>query len=660
MKNIQFISVALILLLLTGCEDVFQEPDQTSNIADSGVGTFTYDITLPVDLMMAELTLKSTTKGSYTEKVDLLGENNNKGAFSYVPTGYYQITFYFCQEDLTAASATETVYIYKDQTTALAADFSDVPFDDIPDPYSGTIQSYKITESGAFTLDNLTANQVYAVAVNKSPTLLSYRYTGGVESYTLNGVRHQVAMAGRSIDGRAFNVSNPGDSPIDEGDRIPLQYDKTEASEFNTNPPQVPASPQRSARAIISAAPAVGDKRLFWLDDTDKTNTWKQKQATLVATSNHANVWILDDHIDNNSASATDNKLTTAQAHAIAQKFDAIYQYTTPVFGYEYGGGSNSPQPGGVDEDPKIQILLYDIGGSGASGSTIGYFWSKDYYNDSYLQSLGYSYRSNNAEIIYMNSYWADSRVETVYSALIHEFVHMIVHNEKNIKQKLNYSTWYTEILAMLGEDMISPMIGIGPDSSGHPISTRIPYTLGLYSSDPFYWVGSRSYGVTYGFGAYLARNFGGPDLVREIAQNNKANIDSISAALAVFSPDADFTQTVERYHEAFIYNGYRDTELMSFNRTVMGTIGGYRYILYGFDIYQINRVNIALGIGYVSYWSTTEKGPFLYNITQNYSLDYYSFILLTCADWQNASGSMIVDLKKPSSSSVNLHLIVR
>lgn len=368
----------------------------------------------------------------------------------------------------------------------------------------------------------------------------------------------------------------------------------------------------------------------------------------------------MDGYFDNSSAGAADNKLTTLQARALAEKFDAIYQYTTPIFGCEYGGGTNSQQPGGVDGNPKILILVYDIDANSSSGSTVGYFWSKDHYANEYLQSQGSAYKSNLAEIFYIDSYWADARPETVYSTLIHEFVHMINFNEKYVAHNKSYGTWYTEMLAMLGEDAIGPLVGINPESSGHPIMARIPYTLGLYSNDPTYWYGSRSYGITYGFGAYLARNYGGTALIREIAQNDKTNIDSITLALSVFNPSMDFTKAVERYHEAFICNDTRDRGMASFNKTITNTINGYQYTLYGFDIYQMNRVNIGLALGITSYWSTTEKGPYLYGLTQNYVLDYYSFILLSCADWQNVSGELIVDMKKPVVSSVNLHLLVK
>jgi hypothetical protein len=662
MKNYLFFVLALSQFIFFFFSDMLYTSTTTGGTtgssAGAGVGSLTYNVTLPVGLMKAELTLKSITQGGYTGKADLLGVGKNKGTFSTIPSGYYQVIFNLYKEDFTSAGKTESVYITKNETTALMADLSNVIFGSAPDP----AQSYRITQSGPVSLDNLSANQIFAVAVNKAPGYVNYLNAGGVTSYTLNGTKYQVSLTGRSVTGEPFNTIDRDNAAVEQGDRVPLQYDKQKASEFNANPLPLPVISQngRSAQNLSFTPPAVGDKRLFWLDDFDRTYTWQQKQATLVATSNHANVWVIDEYFDRNSTSTTDNKVNTIQAQEMAKKFDAIYQYTTPIFGYEYGGGPNSQQPGGVDGNPKIQILVYDIDSNGASGGTIGYFWSKDYYTSEYLQSQGSSYKSNLAEIFYIDSYFADAHQETVYSTLIHEFVHMINHNEKFVKYNKSYATWYTEMLAMLGEDIIGPLVGINPGSSGHPISMRIPYTLGLYSCDPFYWSGTKSYGVTFGYGAYLARNYGGAALVREIAQNDKTNIDSISAALSVFNPAVTFTQTVEKYHEAFICNDPWDRGMASFNRTVTSTIGGFRYTFYGFDIYEMNRVNVALSPGVIGYWSTTEKGPFLYGLTQNYYLDYYSFILLSCADWQNVNGNLIIDMKSPVSSSVNMYLVVR
>jgi hypothetical protein len=656
-RYLSIIAITLALLVFAGCSNESIDMINTPDNGEEGEGDFAYDITLPADLIKAELILSSLANNDYAQKINLL-DNNNKGVLSAVKAGYYTATIDLCRENYTTAGKTEVVHVYKDQTTSMAIDFTSINFASAP----SLVQSYKIVESGPVLLENLAANQVLAVAVNKAASFTDYSCAGGVTSYTLNGIKYQVALAGRSVSGTLFDTSGRNASFAEQGDRIPLQYDKSEASEFNANPLPIPPVSRntRSARSVEFIPARIGDKRSFWLDDADKTNTWQEKQATLAAVSILAEIWIMDEYFDNSSTGAADNKLTTLQAKALAEKFDAIYQYTTPVFGYEYGGGSNSPQPGGVDGNPKILILVYDIDANGSSGSTVGYFWSKDHYSNEYLQSQGSAYKSNLAEIFYIDSHWADARPETVYSTLIHEFVHMINFNEKYVVRNISYGTWYTEMLAMLGEDAIGPLIGISSENSGHPIMTRIPYTLGLYSYDPTFWSGSRSYGITYGFGAYLARNFGGAALIREIARNDKTNIDSISLALSVFNPSMDFAKAVERYYEAFICNDSRDRGMASFNKTVTNSIDGYQYILYGFDIYQMNRVNIALGQGIISYWGTSEKGPFVYGLTQNFVLDYYSFILLSCADWQNVSGELTVDMKKPTSSSVNMYLVVK
>ncbi|MCL2758819.1 MAG: hypothetical protein FWD22_01250 [Treponema sp.] len=658
MKNFKFLVTLIGVLVLTGCPIEIPEThiEEKTNWNVQGTGNFAYDITLPEGLIKADLILRSVTKGIYSGRADLLGDENNKGALSSIPSGYYRVTFDLSQEDYTNASKTETVYINKDQTTTLTVDFSYIDFTPAPDP----VRLYAITNSGTFNLDNLSGNDIYAVAVNKGARFVPYTEAGSVISYILNGTKYQVASTGRSADPGIYNNSDRGDSYAEKGDKVPLQFDNPRASELNANPLPIPAEDRQAARSAAFVQPAVGDKRMFWLDDAGRGYVWQQKQATLAAVSNHANIWILDEYFDNNSVSSTDNKLNTAQAIAMAEKFDAIYQYTTPIFGYEYGGGPNSSAPGGVDGDTRVQILLYDIGAAGASGGTIGYYWNKDFYTNEYLQSLGYSIKSNRAEIFYINSYWADSRPDVVYSALIHEYIHMINFNEKFVKYGLNYSTWYTEMLAMLGEDIIGPMIGIDPSNSGHPVSMRIPYTLGLYTCDPFFWTGSRSYGVTFGYGAYLARNFGGAALVREIAQNNRVNFESVNSAISMFNPGINFVNTVERYYEAFVNNDTHDRGAASFNRTVTSAIAGHQYTLYGFDIFTMNRVNVALSLGYISYWSTTEKGPFVYGLTQNFFMDYYSFILMSCADWKNASGNMTVDMRIPASATVNLHLAVR
>ena len=661
MKTSKFLVILMSILALAGCFNLFQELNIEEIKSDidrnnKGMGCLAYEITLPEGLIKAELKITSISQTNYIGTANLLGEDKNNGAIYMVPTGNYNVTFELYQEDFTAAGKTETINIDKDKTTTLVIDFSNAVFT----PAKPLVQLHTITESGPVTLKNLSGNQVYSVAINKNPWLIPYTDAGSIASYELNGTRYQVASTGRSFNAGQSNYTDRNGSFIEQGDRIPLQFDNERASAFNANPPPIPDTRNDRARSAAFVQPKVGDKRLFWVDDFERPYRWQEKQATLIAVSKHANVWIMDEYFDNNSTSTTDNRINTRQAIEMAEKFDDIYKYATPIFGYEYGGEPGSSQPGGVDGDMKVQILVYDIDGNNTGSGTIGYFWGKDYYTNEYLQSANWNMKSNNAEMFYIDSYFLDSRPDTVYSALIHEFIHLVNFNEKVIKNKVNMASWYTEMLAMLGEDIIGPMIGILPDNPGHPISMRIPITLGLYACDPFFWSGVKSYGVTFGFGAYLARNYGGAALVREIARNDKTNFNSITEALSIINPSVTFTDAIERYYEAFINNDTLDRGTASFNRTVTNTIAGRQYTLYGFDIFTMNRVNVALSPGYIGYWSTTEKGPFLYSLTQNFYMDYYSFILLSCADWQNVNGDMVVETVKPKSSSVIMRLAVR
>jgi len=656
MKICKFLFILAGIFIFFGCSNDLVIYDGQNDIKSvNGFGSLTYEITLPQGLAKAELSLTSINQNTFIKFIDLLDKEDNTMSFSNVPVGYYKLSIRLYQEDHSISAKNETVYIEKNKTTILSFDLSQASFYQAPDP----VQLFTVNNNGSYYLNGLSNNHIYAVAVNNTSRYIPYTDAGKIISYTLNGTKYQVAPSGRSIDSWSSSNMDRFDSQIEQGDSIPLKFDNSRAIEFNANPP--PVQQDRSAsRSVFYKQPVTGEKRLFWIDDFERYYSWQQKQATLAATSNHANIWILDEYFDNKSGCNTDSKITTAQAKIMAEKFDAIYRYTTPIFGYEFGGSPDSSQPGGVDGDMKIQILVYDIEGRGSAGGTIGYFWSKDFYTNEYLQTNNFNMKSNNAEMFYINSYWLDAEPDMVYSALIHEFVHLINFNEKFVNNKVNYATWYTEMLAMLGEDLIGPMIGITPNNSGHPVSMRIPYTLGLYACNPFNWSGFKSYGITFGFGAYMARNFGGAALVREIATNNKTNFDSISDALTKFNPAIGFTNVAERYYEAFISNDTFDRGMASFNKSTTSTIAGNRYTFIGFDIFAMNRVNVALSPNFISFWSSNEKGPLTYGLTQNFYLDNYSFVLLSCADWQNANGDMTVEIKKPDSEFVTMHLVVK
>ena len=111
--------------------------------------------------------------------------------------------------------------------------------------------------------------------------------------------------------------------------------------------------------------------------------------------------------------------------------------------------------------DTAVNILIYDISGDGSaplsSSGIVGYFWAKDWYTDPDLVKAGYpDYHSNNAEIFYIDSYFADDEPGIMYSTLCHEFQHMVNFNNKSVNNNKPADTWYDEMLSMTVEDMMS------------------------------------------------------------------------------------------------------------------------------------------------------------------------------------------------------------
>jgi hypothetical protein len=438
--------------------------------------------------------------------------------------------------------------------------------------------------------------------------------------------------------------------------------------------PHLPAASSRGALGAARAAlslidPEIGDERPFWVWAGDGQGglgtTQKQITAHLRATSQRCNIWVDDASFDGASADSTDGKLRLDQIEALAGKFDDIYRYTTAIFGYEQGGGlpADDPKYGGVDGDPKIQILMQDICYDFPTIDLInGYFGSNESASQDVLDAAGVNYYTNLAEIFYLDAPTVDADPDYALSVLAHEFQHMIYANEKHIQKGLDKDgtdDWYNEMLSLLAEDLISPLIGITPENL--PIQFRIPaflgtYRYGLYKlpEDTFY-----PYGNLYAFGAYLVRNFGGVDLLLEMAHNDYTGHASISAALNKLNPGMDFEKALSRYGEALLYSGSRiPAGAATFDKTVSKTIGSTTYTFAGFDIWKvgISYLGPDLRPGY--------HGPLVLN---QRAMDYtknniypHALALQSQNDWQRVSGTLTIELQKPANPAIELSVMVR
>ena len=248
-------------------------------------------------------------------------------------------------------------------------------------------------------------------------------------------------------------------------------------------------------------------------------------------------------------------------------------------------------------------------------GGTVGYFYSGDLFDQYYLDnteginkqngktlsssSANYIH-SNGLEMFYIDSYFLSKMPETVYSTLVHEFNHMINYVIKTLGYMTtnpdatkfnNCSTWFTEMLAMVTEDMFQNYLGIDDLSSP---KGRLPYFNNFYyygfknwndkNIEPLYM-----YANTYGFGAFLARNFGGVDLIKEIAQNPYVDEKAITTALQTLGKKKNFNDVLKKYASCLFHiTDAEDNTVYTFNKSA-GTKADTLF----FDAIDINQIKI-------------------------------------------------------------------
>jgi hypothetical protein len=529
-----------------------------------------------------------------------------------------------------------------------------------------------VSGSGQRTV-NLTGLQnhsVFLVTVNTGGTAVPVESSSHVVSYTGgNAVSETVSAAaqstGAALAGLTGSVS--GVFTGNDGQTI-VRYDDNEKNQeifdaIRQGKLRPPASPDdsgilRNVNAAIGQAVeyTVGtSSKQFWAQGAGEG--FKQFTALLRATGTHSNVWVAEGNYEDSDSH--ENKITSAQATALAQKFDIIYQKETPVFGYEYGADETSPV-GGMDGDTKIQILVYDIYEDYAPNSTsgvFGYFFSGDELSEATLAGQNPKYKTNEAEIFYVDAYFTEKAPDAMYSTLAHEFQHMINFNQKTIKSNYHSAAgvWYNEMLSMLAEDLIDTFIGIHTSNSGHPVKSRIPDFLAYYNfDDPTAWKNDNNvlhyYANAYALGAYLVRNFGGAELVKQIMSNTEVDIASLNSAL---NSDANplrtsgvstFAAALGRYGEAMLFNqssGSRPSDVLSFNNTVTKTIDGTNYEFSGFDVQALGSLKV---------WNTNKA----------YSLKPRTMLLQSNSGWLNKTGGLTITLQPPTASGTKLYIIVR
>ena len=434
------------------------------------------------------------------------------------------------------------------------------------------------------------------------------------------GSTRYIVSTGRFADGEQFvlnplentsykNLPSDPDSLKDISGITPsgiVRKDFAPARDFVPPVLKKTGDTSRSAEDIFSIQTVVGEPQKsvttwregatkeLWIDVPSNKRTgilasssdglYTKRTATLQAIRDNCYVWVV-------SGDGSNLTISENQSDQLADTFNNLYSKIRNVFGNESDLISRISGTTEILDDisnvsdtgEMVNIVVYDIGGDYKEGQTsgvVGYFWPKDYYSKNSdmtnvdSDSAAVLRLTNEGKYFYVDSGFLTNYESMVYSTLAHEFQHMINYGEKTVASKMTYSTWFTEMLSMVCEDMVQQYLGIKDEDS--PIGRLATFAQTYYGSGLTEWLDGdnvvMSYAGAYAFGAYLARNYGGTDLIKQIATNAAVDQKAITQALSACKKNATFESVFEKYVQALVLdNPPAAANAPSFNNSVPG-----------------------------------------------------------------------------------------
>lgn len=443
------------------------------------------------------------------------------------------------------------------------------------------------------------------------------------------------------------------------------------------------ASGTAAATAVTPLTPVPGTtQKKLWVDlpasapgDTVETVTinsvqYTKRSATLRDEGEYCYIWVVDGYYSTDSGAVPGAAVTESQVSTLREKFDGMYPLIREIFGKEaevmVDGNPIVPIAQVSDTGSKVNIVVYDINGdykTSQQGGVFGYFWAKDYYTPETATSSATDVikLSNSGKYFYIDSYFTqDSNwAPSMYSTLAHEFQHMINFGVKTLTPAYNgnnnppsSATWYTEMMSMLCEDMMQQYLEC--DDTASPKSRLSQFCTYYTSSGITEWNDNAqlaSYAVAYTFGAYLARNYGGAELIQKAAQNGSVDKDSITEALKAMGYDETFDSAYIKFAQALIPNNTDEQNTVTLNKDAKTyQFSGYTYPMTAIDLWSYNTVNNA-----------KVSGPVLYSAKKDGQLAVrpYGFTLHQIGYTQNA-GSVSLTFSSPVSQTEQIYVLVQ
>lgn len=403
---------------------------------------------------------------------------------------------------------------------------------------SEIIQHINTYEDFTFRLNNLDNKSVYFVFTNKNESS-----SNSLPQLTGNVMSANAPQKSSAYSQEPFIISG-----------------MPHITKFNNNPWKYPMIGLTKSQygGYLDSKPEkyiVGNSES--LNDEYGNSQLSTVRKTVSAHGKTLNIWVADNCWEG-SESDKILKVTQQMVDVLASKFLAVgddndvYEWVTNICGAPWGAHGYSNLIASTDD---IHIWLTDINNDNTNTGTVtvGYFYARDNFLKSYNASSNEKimftidailFASPTGETWDVSNFWP----MTVISTLSHEFTHMVYFYQKTIlKGQGGDNTAVNEMCAQCVEDLVSnKILANGPRGVSYVTANagnannnqgRLPLYNSNNESNFLDWSENDAqvlinYSKTYALGAYLMRNYGGADLIKQLVQNNYIGVASIENAV--------------------------------------------------------------------------------------------------------------------------------
>lgn len=325
----------------------------------------------------------------------------------------------------------------------------------------------------------------------------------------------------------------------------------------------------------------IGEKRKFFVWDSDELgqDDYREADMTLRVEGEHCLIWC-EEGLD-----VSDKLLKTLQ-----ENFDRVYPLETALFGTCSDYTVKDTDTYITKANEKIYINIVSLKNKTVGGCFSPVDMYKALYIEKYNQESGSNYQTNEARMFYVNYSAEPSFIDDMdgcISVLIHEFQHMLRFICDTIVKGIDTDVWYNEMMSLLAEDIFSGYLNLNIDSTAikrlyfFKLLTNWGVTC-WNTSDFFLW--QASYSVSYAFGSYLLRNYGGAKLLAALTDFSTAGTgkDVINNAFRKLGlknkagAPLTFEDVAADFHQICIYTSKEDAAKghISLNREVKLNVG--------------------------------------------------------------------------------------